>query len=221
MAFSFGWADNVTNENDDSIIFKETFDGCVGTGGNDGKFNGNIAFSVFVPDNKGWKHVDGLMGNYMYGADKCARFGKPSSVAVISPAFTLQGDTAIISFRAAGWDATTDGTSLAITVNGSDAKLLDNGNLTMKKGEWTTYSLRVKGSGRCTITFVPAKRFFLDDLVVSRMTPRSSTGIKNVEANNVSGKRNAVYTIDGKRVGDDLRQLPHGIYIVGGKKIAK
>lgn len=221
MAFSFGWAENGTKEDDDTVIFKETFDGCVGTGGNDGKFNGNIAFQVFVPDNNGWKHVDGFTANYMYGANKCARFGKTSSVAVISPAFTLQGDTAIISFRAAGWNATSDGTSLGITVNGSDAKLLDNGNLTMKKGEWTTYSLRVKGSGRCSITFVPAKRFFLDDVVVSRVEARSSTGIKNVEANGDVKKVKSVYTIDGRRVGDDLRAMPHGIYIVNGKKIAK
>ncbi len=224
MAFSFDWAENGTKEGDDSIIFKETFDGCVGTGGNDGKFSGNIAFSQFVPDNDGWKHIDGLSGNYMYGASKCAKFGKTSpsySGTVISPAFTLQGDTAIISFRAAGWNATKEGTGLAISVNGSDAKLLDSGGLTMKKGEWTTYSLRVKGSGRCTITFVPSKRFFLDDVVVSRMKPKSSTGIKNVEANVVVKERNVVYTIDGKRVGDDLRNLPHGIYIVGGKKIAK
>lgn len=223
VAFSFGWADGNATGTNDSILFKETFDKCAGKGGNDGKFSGNIAFSVFEPDNDGWKHIDGLTGNYMYGANKCARFGNSSksiSGWVVSPAFTLQGDTAVISFRAAGWNTEAEGTGLDVSVSGTDAKLLDNGNLTMKKGEWTTYSLRVKGSGRCTITFMPGKRFFLDDVMVKREKPKASTGISGVR--HADGKAaQAVYTLDGRRVGYDLRALPHGIYIVGGKKIAK
>ena len=223
VAFSFGWADGNATGTNDSILFKETFDKCTGTGGNDGKFSGNIAFSVFEPDNDGWKHIDGLTGNYMYGANTCARFGNSSksiSGWVVSPAFTLQGDTAVISFRAAGWNTEAEGTGLDVSVSGTDAKLLDNGNLTMKKGEWTTYSLRVKGSGRCTITFMPGKRFFLDDVMVKREKPKASTGISGVR--HADGKAaQAVYTLDGRRVGYDLRALPHGIYIVGGKKIAK
>lgn len=223
VAFSFGWADGNATGTNDSILFKETFDKCAGTGGNDGKFSGNIAFSVFEPDNDGWKHIDGLAGNYMYGANKCARFGdssQPISGWVVSPAFTLKGGTAVISFRAAGWNTKAEGTSLDVSVSGTDAKLLDNGNLTMKKGEWTTYSLRVKGSGRCTITFMPGKRFFLDDVMVKREKPKASTGISGVR--HADGKAaQAVYTLDGRRVGYDLRALPHGIYIVGGKKIAK
>lgn len=223
VAFSFGWADGNATGTNDSILFKETFDKCAGTGGNDDKFRGNIAFSVFEPDNDGWKHIDGLAGNYMYGANKCAKFGdssQPISGWVVSPAFTLQGDTAVISFRAAGWNTKADGTGLDVSVSGTDAKLLDNGNLTMKKGEWTTYSLRVKGSGRCTITFMPGKRFFLDDVMVKREKPKASTGISGVR--HADGKAaQAVYTLDGRRVGYDLRALPHGIYIVGGKKIAK
>lgn len=223
VAFSFGRADGNATGTNDSILFKETFDKCAGTGGNDGKFSGNIAFSVFEPDNDGWKHIDGLTGNYMYGANKCARFGNSSksiSGWVVSPAFTLQGDTAVISFRAAGWNTEAEGTGLDVSVSGTDAKLLDNGNLTMKKGEWTTYSLRVKGSGRCTITFMPGKRFFLDDVMVKREKPKASTGISGVR--HADGKAaQAVYTLDGRRVGYDLRALPHGIYIVGGKKIAK
>lgn len=223
VAFSFGWADGNATGTNDSILFKETFNKCAGTGGNDGKFSGNIVFSVFEPDNDGWKHIDGLTGNYMYGANKCAKFGDSSRSihgSVVSPAFTLQGDTAVISFRAAGWNTEADGTGLDVSVSGTDAKLLDNGNLTMKKGEWTTYSLRVKGSGRCTITFMPGKRFFLDDVMVKREKPKASTGISGVR--HADGKAaQAVYTLDGRRVGYDLRALPHGIYIVGGKKIAK
>lgn len=223
MAFSFGWAASGSSESNDSILFKETFDSCVGTGGNDGKFSGNVAFSVFTPDNNGWKNDNGLLSSYMYGGAKCARFGSSSqsgSGTVTSPAFTLQGDTAVISFRAAGWNATNDGTSLAISLNGSNVELLDSGSLTMKKGEWTDYTLRVKGSGRCTITFVPSKRFFLDEVEVRREKSKTSTGIDHVKVSKHKAD-NAVYTLDGRRVGDDLNSLPHGIYIVDGKKIAK
>lgn len=223
MAFSFGWAASDSKATSDSIIFKETFDSCAGEGGNDGKFSGNLVTGVFVPDNSGWKNIDGLSGDYKYGANKCAKFGNTSqsySGSVVSPAFTLQGDTAVISFRAAGWNASKDGTSLAVSVSGTGVELLDNGNLTMTKGAWTEYSLRVKGSGRCTITFVPSKRFFLDDVVVKRQTSSTSTGIEKVGID-VRTADNAVYTLDGKRVGDSLHALPHGIYIVGGKKIVK
>lgn len=223
MAFSFGWDEGGSKGADDSIIFKETFDSCAGTGGNDGKFSGNVASAVFVPDNNGWKHLDGLSGSYMYGGNKCAKFGnskQSSSGTVVSPAFTLQGDTAVISFRAAGWNGSSDGTSLAVSITCSGAQLLDDGNLTMTKGAWTEYSLRVKGSGRCTITFVPSRRFFLDDVVVSRQTSKASTEIKNVDLG-VRKTDNAVYTLDGRRIGNNLPALPHGVYIVRGKKIAK
>ena len=35
-------------------IFYESFDQCVGTGGNDGLWSGSIATKPFVPDNEGW-----------------------------------------------------------------------------------------------------------------------------------------------------------------------
>ena len=68
---------------------------------------------------------------------------------------------------------------------------------------------------------MPGKRFFLDDVMVKREKPKASTtGISGVR--HADGKAaQAVYTLDGRRVGYDLRALPHGIYIVGGKKIAK
>ena len=57
--------------------------------------------------------------------------------------------------------------------------------------------------------------------MVKREKPKASTtGISGVR--HADGKAaQAVYTLDGRRVGYDLRALPHGIYIVGGKKIAK
>ena len=41
---------------------------------------------------------------------------------------------------------------------------LSQTSLTMKKGEWTTYTLTLTGSGSVTVTFTPTKRFFLDEV---------------------------------------------------------
>ena len=37
--------------------------------------------------------------------------------------------------------------------------------MTMKQGEWTEYVLTLTGSGQVSITFTPAKRFFLDEVM--------------------------------------------------------
>lgn len=47
----------------------------------------------------------------------------------------------------------------------------------------------------------------------------TTTGIQGVERNEATTKR--IYTLDGRYVGQDFNALPHGIYIIGGKKIVK
>lgn len=47
------------------------------------------------------------------------------------------------------------------------------------------------------------------------------TGISSVSADASRRADNAVYTLDGRRVGSAAATLPHGIYIMGGKKIVK
>lgn len=208
----------------DSILFKETFDQCAGTGGNDGKFNGvGVANMAFVPDNNGWKPIDGLRQAYMYGAYKCAKFGNGSqrgSGDVLTPAITLPGDTVTLMFRAACWDSNSDGTTLDVSLDGSDAAILDKSHLTMERGAWTFYALRIAGSGSCRIEFDPGKRFFLDDVVVTTKKKDSTAGIRKTELVLPWNSR-AVYTLDGKYVGTDLDTLPHGVYIVGRKKVIR
>ena len=136
--------------------FVETFDLCNGTGGNDGKFSGSVASATFMPDNDGWTATN------KYGGDKCARFGNSSSAGVVTtPEFSVNG-TSTFSFRAAAWVG--DGTALTLTVSGNAT--LSQTSLTMKAGEWTTYTLTLTGSGNVKIKFTPSKRFFLDDVYV-------------------------------------------------------
>ena len=137
--------------------FCETFDKCNGTGGNDDRFNGNgtaSSSSTFKPDNDGWDAK-----NY-YGGDRCARFGSSNTKGeVTTPTFNINGESTF-TFKAAPWG--TDGTTLKLSVKGN-AELSDT-TLTMKEGEWTTYSLTLTGQGPVSITFTPAKRFFLDEV---------------------------------------------------------
>lgn len=82
--------------------------------------------------------------------------------------------------------------------------------------------LRIVGTGRCRIEFNPSKRFFLDDVVVTAKKKNTSTGIRRTETEiALPWNRHAVYTLDGRYVGTDLHALPHGVYIVGGKKVVR
>ena len=47
----------------------------------------------------------------------------------------------------------------------------------------------------------------------------TTTGIKGIEHMGAATKR--IYTLDGRYVGQDFNALPHGIYIIGGRKIVK
>lgn len=139
-------------------IFVETFDLCVGVGGNTGGFTD--ASATFKPDNDGWS------AQSSFGGDKCARFGSSSKSGVATtPSFFIDGETTF-SFKAAPYG--TDGTSLKLSVSGNAE--LSQTSLTMKAGEWTTYTLTLTGSGSVTVTFTPTKRFFLDDVCVTSVT---------------------------------------------------
>lgn len=47
----------------------------------------------------------------------------------------------------------------------------------------------------------------------------TTTGIKGIEHMGAATKR--IYMLDGRYVGQDFNALPHGIYIIGGRKIVK
>lgn len=222
MSFTFA-ADSAATPDipSDGVLFKETFDLCDGTGGNDGKFSGIRYGHEFNPDNDGWESY-GMMS----GGDRCAWFGTSKERgSVITPSFTLTGDTATLSFRAAGWDASGDGTWLCVAVEEGSARLVGDGGreeiveLTMEKGAWHDYTLRIVGSGSVRLQFYAAKRFFLDDVVVS-VEGRAKNGIvaPRVSAGKASRR---VYTLGGQFVGTDITRLPKGIYIMGGRKVVR
>ncbi len=225
MSFVFGGGGETSSDANGTlaagVIFKETFDKCNGTGGNDGVFKGlSSSTSTFKPDNSGWS------GTILSGGSKCAWFGNGSTAGqAITPAITFTGDTLTLTFRAAGWGAKKDGTSLDVGVYSGNAQLLDSSVLTLTKESFDQFTIRMTGSGTVKLEFLGAARFFLDDVMVLGNTSSSgsSTGISTIKVSSGTAKASArrVYTLSGQYVGDDISTLPHGVYIVGGRKIVK
>ncbi len=195
------------------VLLKETFDKCDGAGGNDNLWKTSNFASKFVPDLEGWE------SEKAYGGYKCARFGNNSIVGVVSsPSFVLDGE-AVLTFRAAGWN--TDGTELALSLEAADGGdgefTVEPASITLENFAWSEFEVTLKGNGTVRLTFTPAKRFILDDVLVA-FDP-VTTGIRTVATDN--GRSQRIYTLDGRYMGTDGSLLPHGLYIIGGKKVVK
>lgn len=213
MSFNLKFDDTGGNSGDNpspgESLFYESFNDCDGTGGNDDLWSGTVAQGTFSPDNGGWS------SSSRFGADRCAKFGSSKNLGeVTTPSFTVNG-TATFTFRAAPWSS--DGTLL--TLSASNGATISPSSFTMKENQWTDFTATITGTGNVKVTFTPTKRFFLDEVKASAP---SQTGIKGITAN-PSDKRadNKIYTLDGRFVGTDASVLPHGIYVIGGKKIVK
>lgn len=217
IAFKFAPDDSGTEEGDNTVyglpnmedaLFYESFNKCLGTGGNDHLWFGQVATGEFTPDNDGWTSAKA------FGADKCAEFGTSSvNGAATTPAFAVNG-TGILTFKAGAWIGQNDGTTLELSAS--------NGTITpssvkMVKGKFTDYEATISATGSVAITFEAEKgRFFLDEVLV---IDASSTAIRKVEA--TGNKTARIYTLDGRYVGSDYQRLSRGIYIVDGKKVVK
>ena len=178
-------------------LFKETFDGCSGTGGNDGLYSGNssIGSGVFIPDNAGWT------ASKSYGASKCARFGTSSIPGTATtPSFVVDG-TATLTFRAAPWGMDNKTLNLEVVGNGT----VSPSTFTMSTGSMRTFTATITGSGTVQIKFKPSQRFFLDDVVATN----GSTAINAIHTVG-EGRATAIYTTNGTR----LNKLTQGINIV-------
>lgn len=202
-------------------LFYESFDKCKGTGGNDNSWSGTIASSSFTPDNDGWTAAKG------FGASQCAKFGAKigNDGTVTTPGIALNGP-ATLTFMAGAWDSENDGTSLQVSVNdgftilgegtgSTNAGLQDQ--FTMRRGGWTTFKATITGKGTAYVTFVPGKRFFLDEVTVDALV------IAGIEAVGTAERQadGRIYNLNGQYVGTDLNALTPGIYIVNGRKVVK
>ena len=209
-----------------NVVFHETFDKCNGSGGNDGKWIGTLgSFDKFKPDNEGWvTYNEQEFGtNVSHGCNKCAFFGTSKLIGrVMTPNFTLNGE-GTLTVKVAPWgNGLENGLDIYYApANISDASELVNiFNDNLRPNEWNEITLTVNGDGLNYIIFDPQKRLFIDDVLVCGPEDSGQTGITNaVPKVRAAGGR--IYTIDGRFAGLDLNALPHGIYIIDGKKVVK
>ena len=150
-------------------VFYESFDQCIGTGGNDGVFKGSsdVASADFLPDNGGWDSM------VMKGGARCAKFGNATYDGIVtSPSIMLTGDSLELCFKAAPWSR--DDTSLTLSLSNGQ---LSQAAFEMTEGQWTTFTTMITGEGPTQITFTPGRRFFLDEVVVRRSSTNGITTI--------------------------------------------
>lgn len=146
-----------------TVLFNETFDKCIGTGGNDGKWSGSIADSDFVPDNG-----TGYDADNNYGANKCAKFGASSKLGYYTtPSIKLTGN-GTLTFKAGAWKG--DKTTLNISATGAT---LGQSSITMANASFTEYTVKINNAtGDVKIKFTASgsnkSRFFLDEIKVTQ-----------------------------------------------------
>lgn len=201
---------NPVIEPTDEYLFYESFDKFNGKGGNDGYWSTQgMAYDTksVIFDNVGWTYDVG------YAGYQCARFGNNTKPGTTStPTFRLFGE-GVMTFKAAGWG--NDDMTLNLSVQG-EGVTIEPASLTMTSFAWTDYTVTLRGQGTARVTFKPAKRFLLDEVLV--IDPSGTTAITTMSA---PSKAIRIYTLDGRYVGSDASVLGRGIYIINGKKVVK
>ncbi len=211
MSFVFGdWA-----EADESVLFAESFDDCVGSGANDGTWLPFFtAVGVFAPDVDGWDAV------YIKGGRHCARVGENAPTisnlaSATTPEINFKGDCTL-TFRAAPFNK--EGTmTLSLSVDNPEISLSQTSH-SLTANEWTEYAVSVTGKGAGKIKFSADCRLYLDDVLVRDNTV---TGIEDIPTDNAWGNgvgHDVIYDMQGRRVGDTSIR---GVYIRNGVKVVK
>lgn len=148
-------------------FFYESFDSCDGTGGNDGKWSGQIASNTLETkslDNPSWAFENEKSAN------KCARLGTGDKAGkATTPALGINTSTATLSFKAGAWNGSSESTTINVTANNGGT--VEPSTITLKKGEWTDYTCTIsEATENTTLTFAASQeknnRFFLDEVMV-------------------------------------------------------
>ena len=190
-------------------LFHESFDKCMGKGGNDNNWTGRYFLGrSFNPDHEGWSNTNA------YSGYKCAKFGTTKvNGTTASPEFSMNGK-ATLTFRIATFQ--NDNKSIDVHAGNTSFSMLEN-----KSGKWTSFSFDFEYSGKTTVEFVTTGRLIIDDVAVVKLKETNTeteegTGITEINA--IDNNQN-IYNVMGQYVGNNISRLPKGIYIKGGKKI--
>lgn len=176
---------------EENYIFQETFDKCLGTGGNDGKGfftfgNPNqFANSAFSPDKIGWTaSVQTFKGGF-----QCARVGKrgATNITFTSPEIKINGD-ATLTFKAAPYSLSSNKMTVSIS-NGT----VETATFKLEPNKWNECSTKITANGRVKITFA-SDAFFIDEVCVAE---GSTSDISNIMLSEKQVK--AYYNVLGEK----------------------
>lgn len=188
---SFSFQNLNKNNVEQNYIFQETFDKCLGTGGNDDKGfytsgNANLfASGAFSPDKKGWtSNVQTFKGGF-----QCARVGKrtATNITFTSPEIKINGDVTL-TFKAAPYDLSSK--TMTVTVNNGT---VETATFKLEPNKWNECSTKITANGRVKITFA-SDAFFIDEVCVAE---GSTSGISNIVLSDKQVK--AYYNVLGEK----------------------
>lgn len=203
--FVFTKDNSQTSEVVGDTLFHESFNKCLGKGGNDNNWTGRYFLGrSFNPDHEGWSNTNA------YSGYKCAKFGTTKiSGTTASPEFSMNGK-ATLTFRIATFEK--DDKSIDVHAGNTSFSMLKNNS-----GKWTSFSFDFEYSGKTRVEFVTTSRLIIDDVAVVKIKENNpDTGIKHIINND---NKHNIYNIMGQYVGSDTTKLPNGLYIKDGKKL--
>lgn len=180
------------------FVFYESFDKCDGTGGNDDKFSGSIASNNCEAENldESW-----TAAGRVYAANKCIRVGKNGTAT--TRLINITGK-AVLFFKTAAWSG--DNSTINLSIDGGtlnyDGTASESIALTPTEAKWEGFEIEITSTKSFKLSFQSDKRFFLDEVMVTKVAPQEITLDENSD-NIVEAAENANVTLKRKLIADD------------------
>lgn len=225
-------------DNNEDVIFYESFDGMKGKGGNDGSWEmipGSI-WSTDGADNEGWDIFYTTLGIYhssaVQPANQCILLG--TSASLKTPTLNkLTSNEATLTFKAASstyvgkWPAKYKQAELYLEIENGGS--LDVTTIKLDYSNFSkTYTVKItNATPESKIRFFTNMNMalFLDEVkIVKEKTPETPdvpstpTAISTVKKNTAVSD-NKVYNLNGQLVGTSTQNLKQGVYIINNKKV--
>lgn len=228
-------------DNNEDVIFYESFDGMNGKGGNDGNWNmiadsNGLNWNVNGADNEGWDIFYTTLGIYhssaVQPANQCILLG--TSASLKTPTLNkLTSNEATLTFKAASstyvgkWPAKYKQAELYLEIENGGS--LDVTTIKLDYSNFSkTYTAKItNATPESKIRFFTNinMALFLDEVkIVKEKTPETPdvpstpTAISTVKKNTAVSD-NKVYNLNGQLVGTSTQNLKQGVYIINNKKV--
>jgi hypothetical protein len=173
-------------------LFSANFNDVIGTGGNDGLWNGSIAASGFANGSTSYTTGGAWTLSNTFKGNNCLKLGTGSLKGSVTTPSIATGNASEIklSFRAGAWDGASESTSVKIIATGATFGGSNEVILPMSKGSFfafTINNIQITGSGPVTFTFqgnaVANNRFFIDDISVEKTSTLAVADINKIKSN--------------------------------------